>query len=131
MKYMLDTDICIYLINSRSERVQANLMKHEGEGIAISAITQSELWFGVAKSGSPRNAAALRKFLDALVVLDFDADIAPLYGEVRSKLEKRGVSIGPLDTLIASHALSRDMTLVTNNVREFKRVSGLKAVSWA
>ncbi len=90
-----------------------------------------ELHFGVAKSGSTRNLRALEKFLAPLDVLPFDEAAMRKYGKVRAHLERKGTPIGALDTLIAAHALALDVVLVTNNLREFKRVPGLRLENWA
>ena len=130
MKYLLDTDTCIYVINERPARVIAQFRKHPVGDIGVSSITAAELAFGVTKSGSVRNREALAAFLLPLDVAPFDAQAAVAYGQVRADLERRGSPIGPLDLLIAAHALLLGATLVTNNLREFKRVSGLRCESW-
>ena len=132
MKYLLDTNICIYLIKRRPERVLHELAKQAIGEVGISTITAAELWHGVARSQSfERSRAALEQFLLPLVIADFDSAAAIVYGQVRADLEKQGKPIGPFDTLIAAHALSLDATLVTNNEREFGRVPGLAVVNWA
>ena len=130
MQYLLDTSICIYVINQRPPAVLKKFLAHEDDGLAVSAITASELYWGVRKSGSARNLAALEKFLSPLVVMDYDLAAARAYGELRAALERKGVPIGPLDMQIASHALALDLVLVSNNLREFKRVPGLKFDNW-
>jgi tRNA(fMet)-specific endonuclease VapC len=130
MRFMLDTNICIYIIKRRPPSVLAALMKHEAAGIGVSIITVCELAYGVAKSGSARNQAALQQFLEPLTAADFDRDAAMAYAKVRAQLEAAGTPIGPLDTQIAAHALSLGVTLVSNNTREFERVPGLKVVNW-
>lgn len=130
MQYLLDTNICIYVINQRPPAVLKKFLAHEEDGLAISAITASELYWGVRKSGSARNLAALEKFLAPLVVMDYDLAAARAYGELRAALERKGVPIGPLDMQIAAHALALDLVLVSNNLREFKRVPGLKFDNW-
>ena len=131
MRYLLETDICIYAINGRPPEVLTQLLAHEDEGIAISVVTASELFFGVRKSASRRNLAALESFIGALTVLDFDIEAARRYGELRAHLEKKGTPIGSMDMQIAAHALALDLTLVTNNEREFRRVPGLRIENWA
>ena len=131
VRYLLDTDICIYAINERPPEVLTQLLAHEDEGIAISVVTASELFFGVRKSASRRNLAALESFIGALTVLDFDIEAARRYGELRAHLEKKGTPIGSMDMQIAAHALALDLTLVTNNEREFRRVPGLRIENWA
>lgn len=130
MQYLLDTNICIYVINQRPAAVLEKFLAHEEDGLAISAITASELYWGVRKSGSARNLAALEKFLAPLVVMDYDLAAARAYGGLRAALERKGVPIGPLDMQIAAHALALDLVLVSNNLREFKRVPGLKFDNW-
>ena len=131
MRYMLDTDICIYVINARPPAVLDKFLAHETEGLGVSAVTATELWFGVRKSGSRRNLLLLDKFLAPLEIADFGADAARSYGEVRSALEKKSTPIGPLDAQIAAHALALGATLVSNNLREFKRVPKLRLENWA
>jgi tRNA(fMet)-specific endonuclease VapC len=130
MRYLLDTNICIYVINERPPQVLDQFLAHEDEGIGISAVTASELYWGVRKSGSARNLAALEKFLGPLQVVDYGLPAAQAYGELRAVLEKKGSPIGPLDMQIAAHALALDATLVTNNQREFKRVPRLVLANW-
>ena len=130
MRYMLDTNICIYVIKQAPAPVLSKFRQHEHEGLGISAITAAELAFGVTKSGSRRNRAALDEFLSALEIAPFDDEVARVYGDVRADLAARGIPIGPLDTQIAAHALSLDVTLVSNNLREFERVAGLRCANW-
>ena len=132
MSYMLDTNICIYAIKSRPASVLRRLRANMERGLFISAITLGELRHGVEKSACPaKNERALLQFLSILEVLPFDAAAASEYGRIRAFLQKQGIPIGPLDTLIAAHAKSEAMTLVTNNVREFMRVPDLKIEHWA
>lgn len=132
MKYMLDTNICIYAIKNKPEQVLQRLKENLQEGLCISAITLSELEFGAAKSANPqKNQTAIMQLLLVLDVLPFDDRAAMEYGDIRADLEKKGDLIGPLDMLIASHARSEDLILVTNNVREFVRVPDLKIENWA
>jgi len=130
MQFLLDTNICIYVINQRPPAVLGKFLLHEEDGLAISAITASELYWGVRKSGSARNLTALEKFLAPLTLVDYDLAAARAYGELRVALERKGVPIGPLDMQIAAHALALDLVLVSNNLREFKRVPGLKFDNW-
>lgn len=131
MRYMLDTNICIYAIKHRPASVIEALRAHEAAGIGISSITAAELYYGVRKSGSPRNALALQHFLEPLEIADFDLHAAQAYAEVRQTLEAEGMPIGPLDTQIAAHALALGVVLVTNNSEEFSRVQGLRWENWA
>lgn len=130
MKYLLDTNICIYLINERPKKVLAHFKRHALGDIGISSITASELAFGVAKCGSLKNRIALEAFLLPLQIVEYDAGAAMVYGDIRAALEKQGKTIGPLDMLIAAHALSRQLVLVTNNEKEFRRVDQLKVENW-
>ncbi|MBX7254669.1 MAG: type II toxin-antitoxin system VapC family toxin [Candidatus Promineofilum sp.] len=132
MKYLLDTDICIYLIKRRPESVVRHLAAQQVGDVGVSAVTVAELRYGVARSAqTERNARALELFLAPLVIADFDDGAATAYGAVRAALERAGAPIGALDTLIAAHALSLGATLVTNNTREFDRVPGLSLANWA
>ncbi|MEO8123226.1 MAG: PIN domain-containing protein [Burkholderiales bacterium] len=131
MRYMLDTDICIYVINARPPAVLERFLAHEAEGLGISAVTAGELYFGVRNSGSRRNLLALDRFLAPLEIAEYGAEAARSYGELRSALESKGTPIGPFDTQIAAHALALDLTLVSNNLREFKRVPKLRLENWA
>lgn len=130
MKFLLDTNICIYIINARPSHVLARFRCEVIGDIGISAITAAELAYGVAKSGSARNRTALEKFLVPLEIAAFDTDAWWLYGDIRADLERRGQPIGSLDTLIAAHAMALDTTLVTNNMAEFSRVPGLRVENW-
>lgn len=131
MKYMLDTNICIYIIKKQPESVIKKLSLQNSEDICISAITLSELMYGVEKSLYPaKNKQALLSFLSTIKVLDFDNKASFSYGKIRAELEKQGMPIGSSDYFIAAHALSEGMTLVTNNTKEFKRVPDLKLENW-
>lgn len=131
MPYLLDTNICIYVIKRKPQSVfdRFNTI-HPGE-IGISMITIAELEYGARKSAQPeKNLSALNKFLIPFSLFDFDHIAAMEYGFVRSDLETKGTPIGPLDTLIAAHAKSLNYVLVTNNVKEFRRVEGLQIENW-
>jgi len=130
MRFMLDTNLCIYAIKHRPPEVIAALRAHESAGLGLSSITVAELYFGVAKSGSARNLSALEQFLAPLELADFDRSAAAAYGPLRAALEAAGTPIGPLDTQIAAHALALGVTLVSNNTREFARVPGLRLENW-
>jgi tRNA(fMet)-specific endonuclease VapC len=132
MKLLLDTNICIYLIKKSPPSVLKRFDTYAVGTIGISSITVAELEFGVQKSLYPsQNLQALEQFLLPLVILDFDHEAAKAYGKIRALLENRGRVIGALDMLIAAHALSLNIPLATNNVREFSRVPGLKVINWA
>ena len=132
MSYMLDTNICIYAIKNRPPEVLPRLKANMERGLCVSAITLGELRHGVEKSASPaKNGLSLLRFLSILEVLPFDAAAAVEYGKIQAFLQRQGTPIGSFDTLIAAHAKSEGMTLVTNNVREFERVPGLRIENWA
>ena len=132
MRYMLDTNICIYAIKHRPPQVLERLKEHEPSEICISAITYAELVYGVEKSVAvEKNRLALTLLLSNIEIIDFDSNAADEYGNIRAALEKAGTPIGPLDMMIAGHARSLSYTVVTNNVREFERVSGLRIENWA
>ncbi len=135
MKYLLDTNICIYIIKKSPEQVLKKLeaiTNSEGKNeVYLSAVTVSELFYGVEKSNqSEKNLEALKGFLTLFNVVDFDHESAEVFGKVRSDLEKKGTVIGPYDLQIASIAIANDLTLVTNNTKEFSRVDGLKLENW-
>jgi tRNA(fMet)-specific endonuclease VapC len=127
---LLDTNICIYLINARPTKVLAHFQQYRLGEIGLCSIVAAELTYGVAKSQSARNRAALEMFLAHLDILPFDERAIWVYGELRAELERLGQPIGALDTMIAAHALSSDAILVTNNTREFSRVAGLRLENW-
>jgi tRNA(fMet)-specific endonuclease VapC len=131
LRYLLDTNICIYIINQRPAQVFRHFEGLPVGDIGISSVTGAELAYGVEKSGSTRNRQALEKFLAPLEIVAFDAEAMRQYGQLRARLEKQGTPIGPLDTLIAAHAMALGSTLVTNNLREFERIPGLSLTNWA
>ena len=132
IQYMLDTDICIYIIKRKPADVIKRLMKSRISQIGISSITLSELEYGVAKSSKQeQNQVALAQFLAPMEILSYGDEAAQQYGRLRAFLEKQGTPIGSLDMLIAAHALSIDCILVTNNEKEFGRVPNLKIDNWA
>ena len=131
MRYMLDTNICAYIIKKKPANVLENLRTKMREGISISTITLAELEFGVQNSAyKEKNTVALNQFLSILKILPFDDEAAVEYGEICAELRHRGTPIGQMDMLIAAHAKSSELILVTNNVREFERVEGLKIENW-
>ncbi len=131
MYYLLDTNICIYLIKKHSLEILAQFSRHAPQDVAISTITLFELQYGVEKSQyRQRSEDALAKFLLPLNLIDLDHLAAVEAAAIRAQLEKKGISIGPYDLLIAGLARSRDMTLVTNNIKEFKRIVGLRLENW-
>ncbi len=131
MSYLLDTSICIYIINARPAHVLERFRQESIINIGISSITAAELAFGVIKSGSKKNRRVLEMFFAPLELFAFDASTIWHYGEIRTELEKKGTPIGSLDTMIAAHAKSLNAVLVTNNTKEFNRVKGLTIENWA
>ena len=132
MKYLLDTNICIYIINKQPASVIQRLVKTSIADVAISAITYSELEYGVSKSRhQTKNKIALMEFLAPFTIFDFNEMAAEKYGEIRADLESKGTTIGNMDLLIAAHVLALDLILVTNNEKEFKRIADLKIENWS
>jgi len=131
MNYLLDTNICIYIIKKKPIAVLERFQSLSLGEVGISSITLAELQYGVEKSANrEKNLRALQQFLIPLEIVDFDYDASIIYGQIRSQLEQAGQPIGPLDMLIAAHSKSLNITLVTNNKREFMRVPGLKVENW-
>ena len=132
MRYMLDTNICIYLIKQKPENVLRHFKAHPVGEIGISSITLAELMYGVERSQQvQKNRQALEEFTLPLEIAAFDEAAAEAYGSVRAGLEQSGTPIGSMDMLIGTHALSLGVTLVTNNLREFKKIKNLKVVDWS
>jgi len=132
MKFLLDTNICIYIIKRKPLDVIERFNQTKISQIGISSITLSELLYGVSKSSKPeQNQIALTQFIAPLEVLPYSDEAAHYYGPLRAYLEKQGTPIGSLDMLIAAHALSINSTLVTNNEKEFNRIPNLKINNWA
>lgn len=132
MNYLLDTNICIYIINRKPAAVQKRVQAKQPGQIAISAITLAELEYGVARSRYPeRNRMALLEFLLPFMVLDFDQGASVEYGLIRSSLEAKGRPVGPMDLLLAAQAKAHNLILVTNNEKEFARIDGLRIENWA
>ena len=131
MKFMLDTNICIYLIKLKQQKVLKHFQSHAVGYIGISSITLAELRYGVAKSQHiEKNRQALYEFILPLEIADFDETAAEAYGTIRAALEKVGRPIGSMDMLIGAHALALSVALITNNTKEFKRIKNLKVVDW-
>ncbi len=131
MKYMLDTDTCIYLINKKSPVLFQKIISKPSNLFALSSVTASELLYGVAKSKHRvANLKALDDFFMSFSILAYDHKAAKEYGDLRADLETKGKPIGPLDMLIAAHAKSQSLVLISNNQREFSRVKGLKTENW-
>lgn len=131
MKYLLDTNICIYLIKQKPKSVLEKFETLHVGDVGISSVTLAELSYGVEKSQHiEKNRFALENFILPLELLSFDKEATNFYGKIRLFLEKKGTPIGPLDFMIAAHALSLNVTLVTNNIKEFARIPHLKLENW-
>ena len=130
MTYLLDTNICIYIINEQPARVLQRLIEAGRESLAISTVTVAELAFGIAKSTRGDSRSKLENFLSKFPILNWDEKAAWVYGRVRKALEEKGQRIGERDLLLACQALALGATMVTNNTREFERVEGLKLENW-
>ena len=131
MRYMLDTNICIYAIKHKPEQVFMRLQEHDPIDICISSVTYAELVHGVEKSKAiEKNRVALALLLANIEIMNFDSLAAESYGKIRADLEKAGTPIGPLELMIAGHAKALGYTVVTNNTKEFDRVKGLKLENW-
>ena len=131
MRYMLDTNIIVYAKNNRPETVLERFSQFDPSDLCISAISLAELEYGICNSSKPaQNRLALMLFLSNIEVLGFDAKAAEEYGRIRYDLNNKGVLIGGNDLLIAAHAKSIGMTLITNNTKEFERVEGLNIDNW-
>ena len=131
MKYMLDTNVCIHIMKNKPLSVMERFRQHESSDVCISSITYAELCHGIDKSRNrEQNRLALSVFLAGIQIIPFDARAAIQFGSLCTRLELAGTPIGVMDTLIASHALSLGLTVVTNNTREFSRVPGLPVEDW-
>ena len=131
MRYLLDTDTCIYIVKRAPEYLYSRFKKLHVGDVGVSAITYCELQYGVAMSRHPeKNQAALNEFLAPLEVLDFPSEASAVFGMIRAHLSRQGTPIGNYDLLIAAHAFYQGLVLITNNVREFSRVPDLKIENW-
>lgn len=130
LKFMLDTNICIFTIKNRPQSVREAFTRHHGQ-MCISTITLMELIYGAEKSSDPgRNLLSIEGFAARLEVLNYDKEAAAHTGQLRAELARIGKPIGPYDQMIAGHARSQGLILVTNNRREFDRVPGLRIEDW-
>lgn len=130
LKYMLDTNLCVRVLRNRPEALRSKF-NTEASSLSISSVVLYELLYGAAKSARPvENRNEVEAFAERLEVLDFDPDAALHAGEIRAELERAGNPIGSYDLLIAGHARSRGLIVVTNNMREFQRVEGLRMEDW-
>jgi len=131
MKYLLDTTICIYIINKQPASIHNKIRSKCPDDISISSITVAELYYGAERSQNPhRNRIAILEFLIPFRLLDFDQRAATCYGKIRKNLELKGTPIGPMDLLLASQAAAHNLTFVTNNKKEFKRIDDLRLENW-
>ena len=131
MKYLLDSNVCIDLMRGKRPGLADRVLAHATDGLAVSSITLAELRFGAEKSADPlHHHALIGQILLPMTILPFDFRAADKYGEIRADLERRGQPIGPLDMLLAAHALSEGLIFVTHNTSEFQRVKGLQLEDW-
>ena len=131
MMFLIDTNICIYIMNNHPPQVIQKFREIGAGNVCISSVTVSELQYGVFKSKQiKKNVKRLDEFLSPFEIISYDESASIYYGKIRSHLEKKGHVIGPLDMLIAAHAVSENLTLITNNEKEFKRVKSLKVENW-
>ncbi|HDQ04005.1 MAG TPA: type II toxin-antitoxin system VapC family toxin [Deltaproteobacteria bacterium] len=129
--YLLDTNICIYIINKNPVQVVSHITSLKPHQIKLSSISVAELEYGVSKSKNREiNRQAIISFASAFDIIDFDDNDAEVYGLIRAELEKKGQLIGPYDMQIAAQAISRDLILVTNNISEFSRITNIKLENW-
>ena len=131
MKYLLDTNICLYIINKRPSSILDVIRLKKADEISISAITIAELYYGAERSRYPhQNRTAILEFLIPFTILYFDYRSASYYGKIRERLESQGIPIGPMDLLLAAQALAYDLIFVTNNTKEFNRIDKLRLENW-
>lgn len=131
LKYMLDTNIVIYTIKNKPAKVREAFKKHDGQ-MCVSAVTWGELVYGAERSSRPEhNLQVIESMTARLEVMPFSDSAATHFGQLRAELYKNGTPIGPYDMMIAGHARSLGLTLVTNNMKEFTRVAGLRLANWA
>ena len=128
--FMLDTEISSYVIKRRPATLADKFEKH-AEALSVSVMTAAELRFGAEKAGRPKLAELVEAYLERLAILDWTNEVSAHYARIRSRLERSGKPIGNMDLLIASHAVSQGMTLVTNNLKHFSNVPGLKVEVWS
>ncbi|MGI5089493.1 type II toxin-antitoxin system VapC family toxin [Treponema vincentii] len=130
--YLLDTNICIFLIKNKNQHLKKKIFNCKKEELFLSSITIAELEYGVSKSQfREKNRRALLNFCsDFTNIIDFTTEDTEIYGMIRAYLENKGIPIGPFDTQIAAQSLARNLTVVTNNTREFSRIPGLRVEDW-
>lgn len=130
LRYLLDTDTVAFHLRKSSAGLKRRLRKVPVGQVALSVVTEMEIRYGLARNPSPRIAPLVEELLDAMTILPLTSDVAPTYAKVRAALESKGTPIGPLDLMIAAHALAARLTLITGNLREFRRVPGLRCEDW-
>ena len=131
MIHLLDTNTCIYFLNRTSERIISQFKRFSPSEIKLPSITVAELFYGAQKSkAQKKNRDIVENFISTFEIIPFDERCCKIYARIRASLEKSGVPIGPMDLLIASISLANNYILVTNNIREFKRIKGLKTEDW-
>ena len=131
MIYLLDTNTCIYFLNRSSERIISQFKRFSPSEIKLPSITVAELFYGAEKSkAKKKNQAIVENFVSTFEIMPFDEKSCKIYAQIRSSLEKSGVPIGPMDLLIASICLADNFVLVTNNIKEFRRIKELKLENW-
>lgn len=130
--YLIDTNMCIYAIKRKPEKVFDTIKKKSKDGLFVSSLTIAELEFGVQNSErKAKNRLALLKFLALFNILNFDESDAIEFGRIKVQLRRKGSIVGPIDMLLAAQAISKEMIFVTNNVKEFNRIEGLKIEDWS
>lgn len=131
LEYLLDTNIVSLALRGEAEPAVARLARTIRDSVGVSIVTAMELEFGLARRPAVRVATAVRRFLATMHVAPLARSVAPVYGRLRADLERRGLPVGPLDTMIAAHAVDLGAVLVTNNTREFRRIPGLRCEDWS
>lgn len=131
MSYLLDTDICIYILNGASSALEQQFREKAGTRICVSTLTEAELYYGALHSSRPeKNRERVRVLLDPLEMVSFDSEAAHQFAQIKETLVTKGKPIGAIDMLIAAIAKAKELTLVTNNVKHFKSIPGLTVENW-
>lgn len=131
MSYLLDTDICIYILNGASSQLQKHFQEKSGSRFCVSALTEAELYYGAIHSSRPqKNKERIKHFLDPLEIIPFDSQAAQQFAQIKQSLVTSGKPIGAIDMLIAATAITKELTLITNNLKHFKFISSLALENW-
>lgn len=130
IRYLLDTNVVGFHIRESSSALRRRLRRIDASSVALSVVTEMEIRYGLARNPGLRIASLVEAFLAGMTILPLDSEVASTYAQVRAHLESKGTPIGPLDLMIGAHAVSIGATLVTNNVKEFRRIRGLRVVDW-